>query len=267
METAHTPEARGLSLVTKLAEVQSAVKRVKKRGRNDFHKYDYATEADIVETVRHELATRHVMLIPEITSYTLHELPDKGGKSRDALMILNMAFTFEDGDSGERITKPWLGVGQDAGDKGCYKAMTGAEKYFILKTFLIPTGDDPERTTGPETRKATVQPDRDTRKARPKLDTTSGAVYIEKLVPREKGNMRWQEVVVSTGESYPVQEHKHQLIGVLTELAQGTQPVVLETHQNAKGKTELDGVRSWPEAVAAQEEPAPVVLTAGDIPF
>jgi hypothetical protein len=34
--------------------------------------------------------------------------------------------------------------------------MTGGEKYFLLKTFLIPTGDDPEQET-PQTARRTEQ--------------------------------------------------------------------------------------------------------------
>ena len=46
------------SLVRKLAEVMAAVERVPKNGRNEFHKYDYATESDITTAVRAELAKR-----------------------------------------------------------------------------------------------------------------------------------------------------------------------------------------------------------------
>ena len=53
---------------------------------------------------------------------------------------------FLDGETGASIKKPWRGYGTDKEDKGGYKAMTGGEKYFLLKTFLIPTGDDPEAT-------------------------------------------------------------------------------------------------------------------------
>jgi hypothetical protein len=35
------------SLAAKLAEIMSEVERIAKKGRNDFHKYDYATESDI----------------------------------------------------------------------------------------------------------------------------------------------------------------------------------------------------------------------------
>jgi hypothetical protein len=51
-----------------------------------------------------------------------------------------------DTESGESYTIPWYGQGVDlAGEKGVGKALTYAEKYFILKQFNIPTDkDDPD---------------------------------------------------------------------------------------------------------------------------
>ena len=129
------------SLVTKLAEVMAAVERVPKRGRNDFHGYNYATEADIADSIRRELAQRHVILLPGIDSIHREPVGEKGS----VLTTLSMTFTFLDGDTGEELKRVWMGAGTDKEDKGLYKAMTGGEKYFLLKTFLMPTGDDPER--------------------------------------------------------------------------------------------------------------------------
>ena len=42
------------------------------------------------------------------------------------------------------LVKEVPGEGLDAGDKAPYKAMTGALKYALLQSFLLPTGDDPE---------------------------------------------------------------------------------------------------------------------------
>lgn len=154
-----TPPDAPRGLIRKLAEVMAAVERVPKRGRNEFHRYDYATEADIVATVRDELSKRGVMLIPAVQNHERHELRDgidsKTGKDkpRDPVTILHMTFTFVDGETGERETHPWLGAGQDGGDKGVYKAMTGAAKYFLMKTFLMPTGDDPETEGKKEARR------------------------------------------------------------------------------------------------------------------
>jgi hypothetical protein len=147
-------EPNATSLVSKLAAVMAAVERVPKRGRNEFHRYDYATEADIVSVVRQELASRKVMLVPSVQNHERHDITTKKNERGDPLTVLHMTFTFYDGDSGESIVMPWLGVGQDGGDKGVYKAMTGGEKYFLMKTFLMPTGDDPENDSKDKKEKA-----------------------------------------------------------------------------------------------------------------
>lgn len=128
-------EIRPLHL--KLAQVASAIGRIEKRGYNDFHKYNYALEADIVEGVRQELASRSVTLLPSVESV-----------QRDGdLTTVMMTFTFTDGDSGDTATMRWAGTGSDKGDKAIWKAYTGALKYVLMKTFLIATGDDPEGDT------------------------------------------------------------------------------------------------------------------------
>jgi hypothetical protein len=232
------------SLVAKLAEVMKAVERIPKRGRNDFHKYDYATEADIAATVRKELADRSVMLIPAIVGEARHPVGEKGS----VLTVLEMEMEFLDGETGESLKKPWRGYGTDKEDKGGYKAMTGGEKYFLLKTFLMPTGDDPEREDKEPS--ATVKPDKTIKKARPTLPADSGAVYIEKVVPKSRGNMAWAELWISTGETIVVRAP--QAIGLCMEIAQEGTPVVLTTHQNGRGNTELDQVQRWPVADAAE---------------
>lgn len=132
------------SLVIKLAAVMGAVHHIPKRGRNQHFGYDFATEADIVAAIRQELAQRHVMLIPGIKSEQRIAIGETSKGAAKILTQLAMTFTFMDGETGEVIERDWLGSGLDSEDKGVYKAMTGAEKYFLLKTFLVPTGDDPE---------------------------------------------------------------------------------------------------------------------------
>lgn len=148
---ASTEPAAKKSLVLKLSEVMGEVERVPKSGRNEFHRYDYATEADIVAAVRGGLASRGVMLIPSITKCEWSERSTKSGVTKVA--TITVRFTFLDGESDQRIEFDGMGQGEDASDKAVYKAMTGAEKYALLKTFLIPTGDDPEADSKPSGRR------------------------------------------------------------------------------------------------------------------
>jgi hypothetical protein len=52
--------------------------------------------------------------------------------------------------SGQWIETVHVGEGEDRGDKAAYKAITGATKYWVMKTFLISTGDDPESGQQPQ---------------------------------------------------------------------------------------------------------------------
>ena len=127
------------SLITKLTEVQASISGVAKTGFNDFHSYSYAEEAAIVAACRDELAKRGVMIIPSIQTV----------KQEGTLTTIETSYTFCDGTTGEQFVTTWAGTGSDKGDKGLYKAITGSQKYVLMKTFLIPTGengvaDDPE---------------------------------------------------------------------------------------------------------------------------
>ena len=138
------------TLVAKLAEVMAAVKRIPKSGYNSFHDYHYATEADLADAMRDELAKRKVFIFPTVIDIkrTPLDVESQKGVRHTQLTEIIVHWSFEDGESGEvrQITIP--GVGEDNVDKGFYKAFTGSEKYMLMKAFLVPTYDDPERESG-----------------------------------------------------------------------------------------------------------------------
>lgn len=142
-------EPKPKALYAKLAEVMGEIGYVEKRGRNQFHGYSYATEADLADAVRSKLAARNVIVIPTLRDIDERSITTAKGKG-STVTTARIAFTFCDGDSGQTHTAEWAGAGEDAVDKGLYKAMTGAAKYFLMKSFLIPTGDDPEADSQPQ---------------------------------------------------------------------------------------------------------------------
>lgn len=122
------------TLAAKLAEITASVGKINKTGYNDFQKYTYVTEADILEVIRGEIASRNIFVSSSVI----------GSSYQDNLTTVNVRFTFHDGDSEETLEVQSMGQGHDKGDKGIYKAITGASKYMLLKNFLLPTGDDAE---------------------------------------------------------------------------------------------------------------------------
>lgn len=171
------PEAGGL--YKKLAAVMAEVGRVPKSGRNQFHKYDYVTEADLVDAVRDKLASRNVAMIPSVVDVGERTITTDRGKE-STVTTVRMAFTFCDGDTGETFRAEWAGSGDDAGDKGIYKAYTGGLKYFLMKTFLIATGDDPEndsrQTSRPQRRAQAPAAPRPAHQGPGLLDTIRAAI-------------------------------------------------------------------------------------------
>ena len=226
------------ALAKKLAEVMGVANRIPKRGRNDFHKYDYATEADIAEAIRAELAQRSVMLFPAITKVNREPVGEKGS----VLTTLDMEFMFVDGETGESITRQWAGAGTDKEDKGLYKAMTGGEKYFLLKTFLMPTGDDPEAHTDdkkldakkkPEPVKAATMTPHAT-SSLPKLpDGVELIVKTEQLVT--SADKPYWLIVLGNGET--MMTWKESTGSMAEQACQDGQPVRLQV----RGKYKVEG--------------------------
>lgn len=132
------------SLVKKLVEVMACIDRIPKSGHNNFHDYDYTTEADVLEAVRGELAKRCVFIVPSVIDSKEIGVGQKGMR----VFTLRMRLTAHDGETGEQLSWDMYGQGSDSLDKGAFKAITGAMKYGLLKPFLVPTGDDPERDEG-----------------------------------------------------------------------------------------------------------------------
>ncbi|PZM62577.1 ERF family protein [Paenibacillus dendritiformis] len=171
----------GGSLVKKLTEVMQEVKYIQKTGFNKFHNYKYATEADVNEKVREELANRGVVLIPNMKSHEIREHTTAKG-NREYIVTVGVEFTFMDGESGETIAFTVFGQGQDPGDKATYKAFTGAQKYALMKAFMIPTGDDPEGDTSVDERNAANAESGQSQGGRSRRQEPSQASGIKKTI-------------------------------------------------------------------------------------
>ena len=142
---------RSNTLIKKLSKVMAEIERIPKNGTNEFHKYKYVTESDMVDALRGKLAEAGIMIIPSVEKTTTHLGAIQTRNGAQSLIDIEMTFTIYDSESDQQIVAKWSGQGSDSGDKGVYKAMTGAVKYFLMKMFLVSTGDDPEGEKTPHT--------------------------------------------------------------------------------------------------------------------
>ena len=139
--------AKHPAILTALHEVMCKVGYVQKKDRNTFHNYNYTSEATLLEALRPAMIEAGLILIPSLTNQT--------GVDQFGNTVVTVEYTLAH-TSGEvwpeKIVA--MGCGNDrnskggVGDKGLYKAITGANKYVLSKLFQIETGDDPEKTEG-----------------------------------------------------------------------------------------------------------------------
>lgn len=142
-----------VGLRKKLLAIMADCSYIKKDKRNLAQGYNYASEAAIKEKVQPALV-RHGVLFqcdPVTLEERLIERTTKDGRPvLESLVKCQFHYCFEDVETGEKREGTFFGTGLDGGDKALYKAITGAAKYILTTTFLIPTGDDPEEISGEE---------------------------------------------------------------------------------------------------------------------
>jgi hypothetical protein len=135
------------SLFGKMAKVMGIINRVPKSGFNSFHKYKYATTDDVADTIREAMAEANLALFADMgeVRQELYEYETDGGKKKNTIRTtIHFQFTFACGDTGATRSSPWIGQVDDNSDKAVSKCATAAEKYFLMKTFIVSAGDEPD---------------------------------------------------------------------------------------------------------------------------
>ena len=129
---------------------------LKREGFNKFDKYAYFSEAQYKELFT-VLFSKYGL---ELTASALSFREYSGTANQPFGRIVEVAFTLTDIDTGFSETSVAFGDGMDKGDKGGYKAYTGALKYYLANTFMVVTGDDAEADSPSGERKASPAKDK-----------------------------------------------------------------------------------------------------------
>ena len=141
-----------MNIYQKLVEVRKSVPYLQKQ--NEGAQYKYVSSSQTLGAIRKKMDELNLLLIPEIlesrVNSVIEEGKDKFGNDKKRVTYfteLDIKYVWVNADKpDETIEKTWYGQGVDiAGEKGVGKALTYAEKYFILKSFNVPTDkDDPD---------------------------------------------------------------------------------------------------------------------------
>lgn len=132
-------------LNSKLATIYSEVGALKKKKGKQ---YDFVSSDIVLHELRGLIIKQNLLLIPNVKDTKARVLRKGTGRDEQLIMFteLFMTYTWKDVESGDSLTVDWYGQGVEyTGEKGVGKALTYAEKYFLLKFFNIPTdSDDPD---------------------------------------------------------------------------------------------------------------------------
>jgi len=139
------PEASSLTIAQRICRVIIDADRVVKRGQTKFgEQYSYARIDDVMAALREPMARHGLVLHWSMAHREVSEYgPTKNGVMQWRHTVL-VDFALKNADLGDE--EPWKttleGDAIDTGDKGMGKALSYAFKNYLLKTFLLPSGDE-----------------------------------------------------------------------------------------------------------------------------
>jgi len=130
------------TLAARILQVISATSAVPKHGFNEQQRFSYARLEDVLEAVRLPMANAGVALLMLPGAAEFSDVPRPEGKAPMVRCRLPVVFRLIDSHGGEMMEIPWMGESTDIGDKSYAKAQAAAQKTFLQRTFLLPSGED-----------------------------------------------------------------------------------------------------------------------------
>jgi hypothetical protein len=126
-------------LEEKKSNVRKAISRIAKNGLNDAEGYTFTEASDVYEAVKDIMHDCKLGFTPELEREEVMNC-----RNGHQMTMVYMRITWTDLETGYFEYQSFAGSGQDDGDKGIFKGYTGAIKYALTSTFLIPTGNAAE---------------------------------------------------------------------------------------------------------------------------
>lgn len=143
-----------MNVFQKIAEVMKDISYLQKddnvkTGYNNSYKA--ITEEKVTSAVRASLISHGLVIIPvrqDRTTSSETVIDKNGNQKNNHLVEVDTQYRIQNIDDAEDyIIAVSSGSGVDTQDKGVGKAMTYSYKYLLLRTFAIPTGEDPDKVS------------------------------------------------------------------------------------------------------------------------
>lgn len=149
-----TKKVEKLNLYQKINRIMSEIEYLKKDDKviTNTQKntgYNAVSEEKVTSEIRKGLVKYGIVIIPIEQEHIRQDevLKDQYGNDKvNRITTVNVKYKMQNiDDVNDYIIIASSGTGVDTQDKGVGKAMTYAYKYMLLRTFAIPTGEDPDK--------------------------------------------------------------------------------------------------------------------------
>ncbi len=171
------------NIYQKINEVMKNIEYLTKDDKVEFGttKYKAISEEKVTTAVREQLVKQGIVIIPVKQESENKELI-RTEKSVNMLTSVHVKYRIQNiDDINDFIEVESNGTGVDTQDKGVGKAMTYAYKYMLLRTFAIPTGEDPDKISSAETDKKVEKEVNNAKINKTKLNALNSSIENHKI--------------------------------------------------------------------------------------
>lgn len=202
------------ALFAKMARVMSKISRLKKTGKHPTQGYPFATDADVSDLVRELLAEEGIAFLPGLPTVEQRQIGATKSGAPITRSIASFVFTFGCSETGAIYSLPWYAEADDTSDKGINKTATAAVKYFLLKTFLISTGDTPDPDAMPDIQHV-KQATQSKRPIPPQSDENKATAHKTPSNKLDAENVRKIAEIADFKDALPNDSHRKALVELL----------------------------------------------------
>lgn len=152
-------EVKGMNIFEKLSNITNEISNVNKNLTVGQGKSAYKAvgEADVLKVVKELEFKYRVYSYPidrEVLDSTMYTTTNEYGEKNNIFSRIKTVYRFVNIDKPEEyIETITFAEGIDAQDKGAGKAMTYSDKYALMKSYKIITGEDPDQNPSEDTYK------------------------------------------------------------------------------------------------------------------
>jgi len=139
------PQQNLAPIIGAVHAVMSAVAYIQKTGNNAHQHYAYASEADVLAAIRPAMVEQGLVLFPNVVRMEHESYSTKnGGQGTRVFVTVEHTLAHVSGAVWPEKIKA-VGCAEDTQDKAVAQAGTSAQKYCLLRLFLVETGQDSDK--------------------------------------------------------------------------------------------------------------------------